>query len=432
MKRTALIVVIAALAVAASRRTAHAQAPAVSAPESPDQTIVEGAGVKVGEGTVLHPVVGVETGYVSNVFFSDQNVAAPLLRVLAELNFASLSSQRLESADPSAGPGDQGDLSWRLGLRVVGQEYLTSNDNVGAQHNIAGGLSLHGLVFPHRTWRFGFDDDYIRDNRPTNYESSGNLNRDINSLQLAILYAPEGRALSGALRYSNRIDVFEKASHDFANRIQHSVGVRVNWQWLPITKLFADLSFGVFGPLGSSSLKTSSYPLRGIVGINTAITVDTALNMDIGYANGFYSSGESFSNLVFNSKFAWRYLPTGQLFAGYSYDFTDSVQANYFRDHAFIVGDQHQFGKITSLITLDARLRGYRSVLPTIMGPPDRDDLLFDLGVSPRYYFRDWFAATLDYDLLVDSTDYRYTVSGATVNPSYVRHQIMAGVRAAW
>jgi hypothetical protein len=31
---------------------------------------VEGAGWKVGESTTLHPVVGMETGYVSNVFYT--------------------------------------------------------------------------------------------------------------------------------------------------------------------------------------------------------------------------------------------------------------------------------------------------------------------------------------------------------------------------
>ncbi|HSN25127.1 MAG TPA: hypothetical protein VLT45_02545, partial [Kofleriaceae bacterium] len=35
-------------------------------------SIVEGPGVKVGEGTVLHPVFGAETGVISNVFYTNQ------------------------------------------------------------------------------------------------------------------------------------------------------------------------------------------------------------------------------------------------------------------------------------------------------------------------------------------------------------------------
>lgn len=433
MKRYAAIACMGMFLLGLSH-AARAQGLAVGAPENPDQTIVEGAGVKVGEGTVLHPSVGAETGYVSNVFYTNNNVeSSPILRVIAEITAASLSEQRMQSTDPDIQPGEEGDLQWHAGARIIGQEYLSTNDRVDAQHNIAGGLNAHGVVFPHRTWQFAFDEDYVRDTRPTNFESSNNLDRDINNIALALIYGPQGRALSGMLRYTNRIDVFESSTDAFANRMQNQLALRVNWQWLPITKIFGEVSFGLFGGLGNSSTKVSSYPLRVNAGIQTAITVDTALNLQVGYANAFYSTGESFNNVTFRSQLAWRYLPNGQLFAGYFYDFSDSVQANYFRDHGINAGLHHQIGdRFIMSVVLDARLRGYRGVLPSIMGPPDRDDALVNLGISPRYYFRDWFAATFDYDLLVDSTDYRYVVSGQSVNPSFVRHQVMAGVRATW
>ena len=194
MKRYATTACAAVLAVATFHGVARAQAPAVGAPEAADQSIVQGAGVKVGEGTVLHPVVGFETVYTNNVFYSsgsatDPTVDAPFLRLLAELNFASLSPQRLDSDDPTATPVEQdGDLKWSAGLRIVGQEYLSGNNSVDAQHNVAGGANIHALVFPHRTWRFGIDEDYLRDNRPTNFESPGNLNRDINNVLLQLKY----------------------------------------------------------------------------------------------------------------------------------------------------------------------------------------------------------------------------------------------------
>jgi hypothetical protein len=434
MNRLVLIGGIAFFAVVASRGVASAQAPAVGSPASPDQTLVEGAGVKVGEGTVLHPVVGAETGYTSNVFYSDQNVDAPFLRLLVELNFASLSEQRLASAgDDGLQPVEsQGDLKWRAGVRMIGQEYLTSNDNVDAQHNIAGGANVHLLVFPQQTWQFGVDDDYVRDNRPTNFESTGNLNRDINNLQLRLRYAPEGRALSGAVRYANTIDVFERSTDAFANRMLHTLGVRADWQWLPITKIYADVSLGFFEPLGTSSTHTSSMPLRGLLGIETAITTNTAVTAKVGWGNGFYSSGNSPNQPIFGVQGVWKYAPTGQLAAMYSYDFYDSIQANYFRDHTFQVSLNHQIDKFTMFAFVDMRLRNFQTIaIPGVMAS-ERTDTMFDLDLSPRYYIKDWFAATLDYDLLADSTDFRYMTDGITVNPSYLRHQIMAGVRAAW
>src|SRR5262249_49303817 len=60
-------------------------------------SIVTGAGIKVGEGTVLHPQVGLETGVVSNVFYQSNNgIAAGLLRILVEVGTGSLPDQRLD------------------------------------------------------------------------------------------------------------------------------------------------------------------------------------------------------------------------------------------------------------------------------------------------------------------------------------------------
>lgn len=438
MKRIALIVGTAAALAYAAPAQAQSVGPVVGEPGSPSQTVVQGAGVKVGESTVLHPSAGAETGFISNVFFENTDPArAGVLRILLELQAASLSAQRL-GAESGEGGGegdaavDAGDLQWSAGLRILGQEYLSGNDNVQAQHDIAWGLNLHGLVFPHKTWQFGFDDDYSRDFRPTNYESRGKIDRDINRLGLRVNYAPQGRALSGSLRYENTIDVFEDSKQAFANRIQHTFGVRANWQWLPITRVYADVSLGVFGGLGSSSIKQSSLPLRTLVGLQSALTVDTTLNMHVGYGRGFYSSGPDFNNVVFGAQFGWRYSPFGRATAMYSYDFADSIQANFFRDHALQVGVTQQYDRFTAVGTLDLRFRKYRGIDPMIATPSDRSDLLFGFTAGGRYNFKDWLAATADYELVVDATGYQYMVDGVTIDPSYVRHQLMAGARATW
>src|SRR4051812_18800126 len=60
-------------------------------------SIVEGPGIKVGEGTVLHPIVGLETGYISNAFFEDTSpVGAGILRLVVQLATASLGEDRLK------------------------------------------------------------------------------------------------------------------------------------------------------------------------------------------------------------------------------------------------------------------------------------------------------------------------------------------------
>src|SRR4051812_10733348 len=69
--------------------------------------LVTGAGIKVGEGTIFQPQVGLETGVISNVFYThDGPVAAGLLRLLIEIGTGSLPNQRLgvqsSVGDPNA------------------------------------------------------------------------------------------------------------------------------------------------------------------------------------------------------------------------------------------------------------------------------------------------------------------------------------------
>src|SRR5689334_4671883 len=61
---------------------------------------VEGPGVKIGEGTILRPVFGIQTGFISNVFYQDvDEQAVGVLRLIAQAGIASLSSQRLSNPD---------------------------------------------------------------------------------------------------------------------------------------------------------------------------------------------------------------------------------------------------------------------------------------------------------------------------------------------
>jgi len=65
------------------------------------------------------------------------------------------------------------------------------------------------------------------------------------------------------------------------------------------------------------------------------------------------------------------------------------------------------------------------------MGPPTRDDVVGAVQAEIRYNLRDWLATVVDYSFAEVSTDYRYTVEGMVTNPSYVRQEVLLGIRAA-
>src|SRR5262245_31246972 len=124
-----IVMVAAVLAFAA---TAHAQ-PANNGnlsissfdPEIGTAPIpmVEGTGIKVGEGTTIHPVFGMETGVLSNVFYEETNTkAAGVVRLMAQIGAGSLSGLRLVPAEvePSDVPQEhKGSFEYRAELRAA-------------------------------------------------------------------------------------------------------------------------------------------------------------------------------------------------------------------------------------------------------------------------------------------------------------------------
>ncbi len=398
-------------------------------------SVVEGPGIKLGEGTVLHPIVGIESGYISNVFYdsaAEGTKGSGILRLVGQIGVGTLSPQRLVAAAPDADQSaaqNAGVLEYRADLRASYDFYLSGNSNVRAQDGLGLGAVLRGALFPKRTWSLFFLDNFQRLIRPTNFESTVNTNRDLNRLQLGIQFAPVGRSMMGLLHYENVLDIFESDSQRFANRIQHSVGLTWSWRFRPVTVLFADVTQGIYSGLGADSRKVDSYPLMAVAGLQTLLTLNTTFVGRVGYTNGFYSSGPSYSAVVGGVQLGYRYVPTGRITALYDYNHTDSINANFYRDHTVRLMLEQQFVPFMVTLAPEARLRRYDGVTAVIpSGAPVRDDVILSLSVGLRYSFRDTIAAVAEYRIISDKTDYR-TPEGD--DPSFVRHEAVAGVRVA-
>jgi hypothetical protein len=150
-------------------------------------------------------------------------------------------------------------------------------------------------VFPAGTWTFLADDRLRRDVRPRNFEDPSSTSRIDNLLDLALRYQPGGRTISGTLKYTNSLGVYEDTNAD--NRMNHTVALRGDWQWLPYTRYFAEASLGFFGGVGDSGglPKESSMPIRGLVGVATALTEPLTLKAHVGWGYSGYSAGEGYN-----------------------------------------------------------------------------------------------------------------------------------------
>jgi hypothetical protein len=403
-------------------------------------SVVRGAGVKVGEGTVISPTIGVETGVVSNVFYEENTTRmAGLLRILGDLSTGSLPGERLGIAneaatDPSEQAREVGMLQYLATLYATYDQYLSTSDAVQEQGGLGGGLLFKGIVNPQKTFSLSFLEHFDREVRATNFESGESLNRDVNQVALRLNFQPQGRSLGGYAYWRNLIDYFEDDTIQFSNRFQNTFGARVNYQWLPLTRVFLDGSIGVFSGLGSSSTKVDSYPLKVETGIQTALTLNLTLNARIGYTQGFYTQGDDFATVTGGIQVGYRYSPLGRATLLYDYGHHDSINANFYRDHLLKLSIDQQFVPFAVNAAAELHLRHYSSTL--VMGTDgtnERDDVIGALNLSARYMFRGWIAAVATYQFAAVATDFQYDAGGGVIDdPSYLRHQLMVGIRAAY
>jgi len=394
--------------------------------------VVEGRGVKIGEGTTLHPIIGLETGLSSNVFYEEANTnAAGVLRLIGQIGAGSLSGLRLVPAEVGADE-QHGKFEYRAELRLAYDMMLSNNDAVQGTGGLGIGATFRGMVNPTGPWSFGFSENFTRLIRAANFETDANTNRDINTLSLNVLYHPQGRSLAVNVSYNNTLDIFERGEQSFADRWMHRFGIRPMWRWLPETVIYADVSIAMNNGIGDST-KVSSYPLTAVAGIATLLGAKTTINLEGGYTNGFYSAGPSYSGLTASAQVGYRYSPLGRATAGYRLMYQDSVNANFFRDHVFQLNFEQLFAPFVLMLQPEVHLRQYSGTL--VMGTNGeiaRNDLIFAVVGGLHYNFRNSIAATLDYSLSVVSTDFRYMAEmGLVDDPGFVRHQLLAGVRWA-
>lgn len=406
---------------------------------------IEGYGYSLTPGVVTHPSIGVLGGFNDNVFYASGNAekqAAAVLRVVGGLFVATDKVHAVGDGEGNAVETTPRAYEFRGGIEGSFTQYV-GNDTTTNQHNLALSAAANLVVFPAGDFAFLVADRFIRDIRPPNFEDNSSQNRDDNVLSLGLRYQPYGHDISATLHYDNWIGVFEGGLiSTFANRMNQTIGLRGEWQWRPFTKFLADVSYGFYGPLGTSTLagapyKTGSSPLRAVVGASTLITVNTSIKAHVGYAQAGYGVGEGYMAPVGGLEVGYRWSDNGRIVALYDYDHFDSFNANFYSDHTVAVRAVQQIKSTVLDIGPEIRLRSFGGI-PKALGAPDRTDFVAGLRARFQWVFNEKFSLSAEYHLAIVQTDYRsnvFTASGAamgTDNPSFVQDEFMLGFRAAF
>jgi len=413
---------------------------------------IDGNGYTLRRGLVIHPSIALQAGGDDNVYqqaAGEGRHGSGLLRLIGSFFIATdvVKPDDMGTPDP-AEPEQMLDITprtynLRAGVQLAYDEYLSGNDIIRSQRHVNGRAMLDFTLFPAGPFSMTLGDHFYRDVHSPNFETSGTLKRDDNRANLGAGFRSDGNTVSSLLYYENWVQVFEHGAESaFANRMNHKIGVLSGWQWRPVTRFMWDMSYGFYGPLGTSVVdgmpyKNKSQPLRLVAGMATQVTELVNLKAHIGYARASYERGEGYSDPLGGAELGLRWSTTGRVTVLYDFDSFDSLSSNFYRDTTIAAKVIQQVGNVVFDGGPELHLRHYRGI-PIVVGAADRDDVIGAALARIQLLIADRFSLSAEYRFETVQTDYRATVRagmGSSVgmdNPSYTRNEFMLGVRAAY
>jgi hypothetical protein len=417
-------------------------AEALAEPPEPEPSFWEGGGLKLGENTFFHPRFELGTAFQTNVFSADDSdtrpygrgtgaVGAPIFRLGVGGSLATRPESRMELQPGGTARravilrGDV-DLTWN--------QYISDNNEVSEASDLAIGLLFDARFNPDGEFMVVLKDGLTRAVRPPPAESLGDVDRIKNDFTLGGVYKPGGGAIQGYANYIFGADIFEKSRLNFGNRLSHTFNLGGRWQWLPKTQFTADFFLGFISP-NDTTVKAASMPMRIWAGISTLITPTFGTVVKLGYGNGFYDRGPSFSSYLALVEGRWALGPVARFAFGYAHDFADALIGNYYTDHAFYARVAAQFGgRWQARARGEIRLRDYDGIVDfggvnfcpddACMGE-DRFDVLARVEATVEYQINAWLYGGAGYTFESVTTDFFINEGGDLDSAGYVWNEFL-------
>jgi hypothetical protein len=429
-----LALTIAVFALMGARRAA-AQETSVGYQGLPYKATGESpTGINLAEGVLLHVGLGAEAGYDSNVFYGSSSIPGAVIGsgILRVSGFGEISNASRTGAVPG--------LSYDVRAALTYRHYLSSNEFVQRFDNAlmpSAGLSVGTTT---GEWSFQLSDTFLRQEDPP-YQSTGlgagvsPISRDNNLAVLQAQWSPGGGRITGTLRYSNSIDIFEQGTgYSYANSLTHMFTLDVSWKWLPKTALFVQANQGYVSYLSTNTQgKVPSYPLRVVAGLRGLITPKLTAVLSLGYVNAFYSSGATTSGFLGSTYIDAQGIvnPTllSRITVGYHQDFQNSVISNFYYQYSVYASWVQQ---ILGRFSLDLSGRySHLSYQGLLFDPTNtRTDNAVVVGLTFDYFIRNWIYAGVGYSLTANISDYHLPNAMGMPDPNrpvdYTKQQVFA------
>jgi hypothetical protein len=437
-----LALFIAAFALLSARRAA-AQLESTSVgyaglPRAAGAATESPTGINLAEGVLMHVGVGAEAGYDTNVFYGSSSVPGAVIgsAILRTTGYGEITNAN------RSGQGVPG-LSYDVRAGLTYRHYFSNDANVKRFANAfmpSAGVSFGTNAGP---WSFGLSDTFLRQEDPpyattgASVTSASPIARDNNLATVQAQWSPGGGRITGTLRYTNSLDIFEQGSnYSFANSVSHTFTLDVSWKWLPKTALFVQGNQGYVSYLSTDTNgKVPSYPLRVIAGLRGLVTPRVTAIVALGYVNAFYSSGATTSGFLGSTYVDLQGILTPTLLSritlGYHQDFQNSVISNFYYQYSLYASwVQEIAGRLAFNLSGRYSHLTYEGLLFDNTGQSRTDNTVIG-GASLDYFIRNWIYAGVGYAITANLSDYHLPdpMTGMP-NPNapvdYVKQQVFA------
>jgi hypothetical protein len=423
-----------------------------------DRSRTEGPGFRLGD-FELHPGIGVELGYDSNIYNTDDGATVPaeyrdsgILRATAHLLVSTRGAQRRTEGEAGGGegaPASQPDVTFRGGLS--GSFYHYFNDIDRTNMEIDASLALG--ILPGRVVSIDISENFGRSIRPFTEVIGlrgmvpGSYARLRNDAGVRFNFSTSGEVLKIAAGYNFALDYFEDQQFQFGNNFRHTLTLTETFRFLPETGIFHETQFVIldyFGGVGSgSTLVNDGFLLRSRLGVNGALTNELSFLVAAGYGAGFYNSAgpydQDYESVTIQAEVRWQIAEAARLAFGYDRDFQPSFVGNWYQrdrgyanfqmlfERSFLIGVSASVGYYTFGAAIDPDGVMVGTTL-------NRSDIRVEAQLFAEYRFTDWLGVNGTLGYIGNFTDYVYLVEvpgGMAMDPAaFNKFEAWLGVRA--
>lgn len=418
-----------------------------------DRSRTEGPGIRLGD-FELHPGIGVELGYDSNLYYTNDDAMLPIpprrdsaiLRVTPHFYVSTIGAQRHREGEASEDQQTQPDVTFRAGINASYYEYF--NDERRRNLSLDGSFALN--ILPGRTVSFSITDQFSRSIRPfaeNTFETS--TARDQNRAGVDVTFSTTGNVFQVRAGYRFGLDYFEGERFRYGNTFQHRVELQETFRFLPQTAIVHETSVeyrDYFEPRRTTDPVAvfDGTLVQSRIGLNGAITPEVSLLGMFGYAAGFFDSNlpgydQDYESVVAQAQLGWQIQENMRLGVGYMRSFNPSFVGNYassdrgYANFNMMIGGSFLLGLDAGVAYLDFGQIVDPSGAP-VGSSTERTDVRVDASLFGEYRFTDWLGVSGTVTYVGDFTDFRYDVATSptmtiTDPAGYHKLELWLGVR---